>query len=710
MVKRAGYGLLVGLSAAVIALALWLGGALDTWENTTWMWRVRALAHPTASTPKIKLILLDQPSLDWGKKENQWAWPWPREVSAAILNFCHRGGAKAVAFDVLYTEPSFYGVGDDQAFGQAIKQGAPFAAAVFASGANSEARTWPEGPMPKPPDIQGLEAWRNRNAKVWQPEGSATFPISDVRSNAALLGNVASEPDGDGFYRHNAWFKVFDGRVLPTLGLAAYLADRERTGNPAQLSIEPGWLHVDDARLPIDHRGRSVLRFVGPSGTHQAFSAAAILQSELRLQEGGQPTIDPAVLKDCYVFFGYSAPGLYDLQPTPAGEKYPGVEIHATMLDNLLERSFLREAPRSVVTLLVVLLTVLAGIAGTLSRRAWQSVLGFAVFLAIPFGLGFAAYTRGFWWPVMVGEVGVGLSLVGAVVVNYATEGRQKAFLKSAFRHYLGAEVIEQIIEDPSRLKLGGEKRELTIFFSDIEKFSSFSERLDPPTLTALLNDYLSDMSAIIQAEGGYLDKYIGDAIVAFWNAPLDQADHAVRACRAAVRCSRKLAERRPEFEQRTGAVVKARIGMNTGAVAVGNMGSYERFNYTILGDAANLASRLEGANKAFGTYAMVSETTWEASGGQFVGRELGRLRVVGRKAPVRVYELAGLPGEPRPVYFAPFEEALALFYVGRFSEALARFEALAEDPASKSYTAQCRLLMEHPPVEWDGVLILTEK
>jgi adenylate cyclase len=380
------------------------------------------------------------------------------------------------------------------------------------------------------------------------------------------------------------------------------------------------------------------------------------------------------------------------------------------MLDNLLERSFLGDAPKGIVVPAVVLLSVLAGSAGTLSRKVWQTVLGFAVFLVIPFGLGFAAYGRGFWWPVMVGEVGAGLALVGAVVVNYATEGRQKAFLKSAFRHYLWAEIIEQIIADPSRLTLGGEKRELTIFFSDIEKFSGFSERLDPPTLTALLNDYLSDMSAIIQEEGGYLDKYIGDAIVAFWNAPLDQADHAVRACRAAVRCARKLAERRPEFEQRTGAVVKARIGLNTGAVAVGNMGSYERFNYTILGDAANLASRLEGANKAFGTYAMISETTWDASGGQFVGRELGRLRVVGRKAPVRVYELAGLPGEPRPAHFAPFEAALALFYEGQCEAALARFETIADDPASRIYAAQCRERIEHPLTEWDAVLNLTEK
>jgi adenylate cyclase len=173
----------------------------------------------------------------------------------------------------------------------------------------------------------------------------------------------------------------------------------------------------------------------------------------------------------------------------------------------------------------------------------------------------------------MAGETAVALALVGATIVNYATEGRQKAFIKSAFKQYLGAEVIEQLIADPGRLQLGGERRTLTLFFSDIEKFSSFSERLDPPTLTTLLNDFLSDMTDIILEEGGYLDKYIGDAIVAFWNAPLDQADHAVRAVRSAIRCQRRLAERRDEFFQRTGALVKMRVGINTGEVVVGKHG-----------------------------------------------------------------------------------------------------------------------------------------
>ena len=703
MLKKLLYGILVGLGAAAVAAALWLSGLLDRIEFTPWSWRVRAFARPTPATERIKVILLDQASLDWGKTENGLSWPWPREVYGPIMDFCRRGGAKAVAFDFLYTEPSVYGVSDDEALGAAVGRTPGFVGAVFMGTASGDAETWPEDVPDRTPVFRGLEKWLASARDVTAPK--AAFPIPEVATNAAMLANVSDQPDMDGVFRRAALFRVFDGRAVPSLGLAAYLV-----GEQAEVKLEDGWLRVGDHRVPMDPAGRSILQFVGESGTHEAFSAAAIIQSELRLQAGEKPVVDPAALKDCYVFLGSSAPGLLDLRPTPISKVYPGVEIQATMLDNLLSSFFLRDVSRESVLLVTLLMALVSGIAVTLSRRVGQSIAAFVLFLPVPIAAGFGAYAQGFWWPVVVGELAVALALVGGVVVNYATEGRQKAYLKQAFRHYLGAEVIEQLIADPSKLKLGGEKRELTLFFSDIEKFSSFSEKLDPPTLTALLNDYLSDMGAIIQEEGGYLDKYIGDAIVAFWNAPVAQPDHAVRACRAALRCQRKIAERREEFKQRTGATVKARIGINSGEVVVGNMGSHDRFNYTVLGDAANLASRLEGANKAFGTYLMVSESSWSQAKGQFVGRELGQLRVVGRQTPVRVYEVMGLAGEQKPAWVADYERGLQLCCSGQWAEALKAFEKCPDDAASKVYADRCRKLLSAPSEKWDGVWNLTEK
>lgn len=690
MRKKLFYGFLLGLVSAFIALIL----KLDGLENYAWMWRVRTMAHPSPATRQIKLIKLDQASLDWGKNTLSLSWPWPREIYGALLDFCKRGGAKAVAFDVLFTEPSSYGVNDDQALGAAIRRGPPFVGAVFL-GDQGEFTNWPAAVPVKVPVFQGLEKGSVGVSNPWKNAPRAAFPIAAVATNAALLANVNDIPDFDGVFRRATLLRSFGGHVLPSLGLATYLA---------------GGGALDAGRLPLDARGRAILRFIGPSGTHQAFSAARIINSELALREGKEPETKPQVVKDGYVLFGFTAPGLLDLRPTPASKVYPGVEIHATALDNILTRMFLRDATPWVAVLATLWLALSAGIAGTLSRKAWQSVLGFVVFLPIPFALGFGGYALGWWWPIAPGFVATLLALIGAVVVNYATEGRQKAFIKNAFRYYLGAEVIEQLIADPSKLKLGGEKRELTIFFSDIEKFSGFSEKLDPPMLTALLNEYLGAMGAIIKEEGGYLDKYIGDAIVAFWNAPMPQTDHAARACRAALRCQRLLTERREEWRGKFGAIVKSRIGLNTGAVVVGNMGSAERFNYTMLGDAANLASRLEGANKAFGTYLMVSETTWRRNGGDFVGRELGQLRVVGRKTPVKVYELSGLPGAARPANFSAFEQALTLFYAGKFTAAEAAFEKWPDDPAAKAYAIQCQGLIAHPPSGWNGVLGLTEK
>jgi adenylate cyclase len=710
MLKRLIQGGTLGLAAAGVAFVLWATGLLDRFESVTWSWRVKAFAAHTPPAPQVKVILLDQASLDWGKKENGWAWPWPRTVYSAVLDFCRRGGAKAVAFDVLYTEPSAYAAEDDKAWGDAIRRTPGFVGAIVLSPKSGAATNWPDS-LPAPgTSWTGLDQWLTRNRSGHTVMSRATFPIPEVATNSTLLANVSDEPDPDGQCRRAALFRVFDGKPVPSLGLAAFLAGERGASRVLPLRPEDGWLHVGDKKVPIDGHGNAILGFHGRKGFHETCSAAAVIQSELRLQAGEKPVLNPEVFKDAYVFFGFSAPGLLDLRPTPLSPVFPGTEIHATALDNLLTAMFLRQAPAVLVAIVTMLLGLLSGAVVALSRNARQTVLAFAVLLPVPVLGAFAAYAFGWWWPLVVTEAPVAAALVGGVVLNYATEGRQKAFLRRAFKHYLGAEVIDQIVADPSRLQLGGEKRDLTLLFSDIEKFSSFSEKLDPETLTHLLNEYLSDMTDIILAEGGYLDKYIGDAIVAFWNAPAAQPDHAVRAVRTVLRCQRMLAEKRPHYQQKTGVILKARIGVNTGEVTVGNMGSRDRFNYTVLGDAANLASRLEGANKVFGTYNLISETTWLQTQGQFHGRELGRLRVVGREQPVRVYEILGFGGEPLPGFLADFEAGLKFCLASQWPEALERFARHPEDPPSVAYAAQCRTRLRAESRAWDGIWSLTEK
>ena len=699
--------LLIGLVAAALALLASARRWLDPLEFGTWSWRVHQFAQPSPSTPKISIILLDQASLDWGATESGWSWPWPRSVYGALLDFVQRGQPRAVAFDVLFTEFSSYEVADDEALGAAIARAQPFVGATYLGREARQTMVWPEVLQRPRPWLDGLEAWLNAERAEKLVEPGAAFPVFYISTNATLLANVNDGPDRDGVFRRATLFRVFDGEAVPSLGLATF-----RAAHPeVPLALEPGRLRVGARVLPVDDQGRITLRFRGGIDTYPVYNAASVIQSEMRLQSGETPALSPDIFKDHYVFFGFSAPGLKDLRPTPVAGNYPGVGIHVTMLDNLLEADALRDPPGWLVGLATLLLAWV-GAAGTLySRKAWQSVVAFLVVLAIPVALGFVGYALGAWWPMASGLTGAGLALVCGVIVSYATEGRQKRFIKSAFKQYLGETVIDEIIADPSRLKLGGEKKELTMFFSDLEKFSSFSEKLDPPQLIELLNIYLSDVGRVLMEEGAYLDKFIGDAIVAFWNAPVPQADHALRAVRAALRCQRLLAGKQAEYVERAaGMPVRMRIGLNTGQVVVGNMGSADRFNYTMLGDAANLASRLEGANKAFGTYLMVSETTWSQLGGAVPGRELARIRVVGRKNPVLVYEPLALPGEPAPTWLPTYEKGLACVRERQWSAAAELFATLSGDAAASVYAKRCRALAEGIEADWDGVWNLTEK
>ena len=726
MPNKVFHGLGIGISAAVLALGLWAFGALDRFEAKTWDWRVTSLAKPSPFTGKIRLIFIDQQSLDWVNKEMALRWPWPREVYRPILEFCRRQGAKAVVFDMLYTEPSSYGVDDDRSFGAAIAQTTGFVNTIFLGRETGQTTTWPTNIPASPVKIRNLQAWLaagNHNRLV-MPQ--ATFPIPEVATNASLLGNVEARPDPDAIFRRLPLFAVFDQQVVPTLGLAAYLAAATGT----TLSIESRTLTIKSpARvsqsairnpqsailrsIPLDRHGKTILHFRGPSATHQRFSAAAVIQSELKLQAGETPPITgPQAFKDCYVFVGCNAPGLLDQRPAPVGRIYTGVEIHATVLDNLLASDFIRDTPWPATAALTLLLSVLWGMATLYCRNARDTAVAFVVALPIPAILCVAAYIQGFWLPFLVQETVTALALVGAVLVNYATEGRQKRFIRGAFKQYLSEDVIAQIVQHPERLQLGGEQRTLSILFSDLQGFTTISEGLNPQELTALLNEYLTAMTDIIQDEGGTVDKYEGDAIIAFWNAPLAQDDHAERAVRAALRCQTALAEMRPGVHARIGKDLRMRIGLNTGPVVVGNMGSRNRFNYTILGDAANLASRLEGINKQFGTYTMISETTHAVMGKAFAAREISRVAVVGRKTPVRVFE----PMRPEAWAahagdFAQFAKGLSAFYEGRFAEAITHFEPLREkDPPAAAYWRKCQALRAESPAAWDGVWVMTEK
>lgn len=701
----------VGLAGSVFAIILYLPGWLNSWESKTWDWRVSLLARPGIATDDIRLIVLDQNSLHWGEEVNGLTWPWPRTVFSYVIDYCRRAGVKALAIDAIFTEPSTYGPDDDKALGDAIRSLKNVGGTIFLSRKSGGVSEWPEAYAPPTPKISHLEQWLDDEQT--HPEDivypRAFMPITELADSVSVICNVNQQPDKDGVYRRIKLFSIFDGVVIPGLGLGAYLAAHPG----ATISIEPKRLTVDRRTIPIDAKGEAILKFRGPTGTHRAYSVAAVLQSEIRLRDGLPPTIrEPDAFKDKYVFFGFSAAGLYDQRPVAVGGVYTGVEIHATLLDNYLSGDFIRTLPVGVILLIVIGLSLMCAGFSTIFNSPAKIFITSILFLSIPIFSAMVMYQKNYWFPLTVCEIALASTATLAGVVSYATEGRQKRFIKNAFKQYLNPTVIEQLIEHPDQLQLGGQRRMLSIFFSDIQGFTSISEQLEPEALTTFLNEYLTVMTDIIHDEEGTVDKYEGDAIIAFWNAPIDVDNHAERCVRAALRCQTELARLRPEFYDRVGKDVLMRIGINSGEAVVGNLGSRTRFDYTMIGDAVNLAARLEGTNKQFGTYTMVSEFTRNLFGEIFAVRELGRVAVVGRKEPVTVYEpLLWESYEQWKDIFSIFSEGLALFYKGEFSRAVDVFSRISDtDPAAESYLHKCHIMQETNMEDWKGVWVMTQK
>ena len=340
------------------------------------------------------------------------------------------------------------------------------------------------------------------------------------------------------------------------------------------------------------------------------------------------------------------------------------------------------------------------------------TLTGFAALTLIYLTLVVGAFHFSWWADPVLPGVSLALSFALAAAFSYATEGRQKLYIRHMFGQYMSGTVINHLLEHPEKLQLGGERRRVTLFFSDLAGFTTISERLSAETVVGLLNDYLSAMTEIILDEEGTVDKFEGDAIMAFWGAPLDQADQAARACRAALRQQAALKDLNQGFAGLDLPPLSMRIGLHTGDAIVGNLGSAKRFDYTVIGDTVNLASRLEGVNKFYGSYIMASETTVAECAGVVEFRELDLVAVKGKEQAVRVFEVLGLTGDLEPELIKrrqDFAQALELYRQRRFPEARAGFEAiLTENPAdgpTRVYRDRCRKFMEAPPpADWDTV------
>jgi adenylate cyclase len=481
--------------------------------------------------------------------------------------------------------------------------------------------------------------------------------------------------------------------------------------------------------IPVTPLGMMEVNFRGGAGAFQYVKANQVMQADDSIQIEQDRAIASVskkeLLKDAVVFIGVTAIGVFDMRAFPFDSNTPGVEGHANILDNLLSGDMLRHGDGKTGTVwLFVIMTVGALLFGFAVERL-ESIPALLLFVAV-MGGGYVVDQKVLFdanenWNNSILLIEITTMFVLTFAVKYILEEKNKKFIRGAFAKYVSPSIIDSIMKDPTKLTVGGEKRDLTIVFSDIRSFTSFSEKMDAKALSNFLNDYLGRMTDIVFETEGTLDKYIGDAVMAFWGAPLDQPKHAANACRAAVKMQQTLREQRPYFKQKYDIDVNVGIGINSGPVAVGNMGSERIFEYTVIGDHVNLASRIEGLTKDYHSAILTTRFTLDliAQSGEPLPphRVLDSVKVKGKKVAVELIQILDVELS---------KDGLDLFQQGRdlysrqiWDEAISKFELAAkaltfegaEDRMSREFIDRCQEFKTNPPgADWDGAWVMTTK
>ena len=696
-----------------------------------------------ASGGETVIVTIDEKSLsELGR------WPWPRTVIARLIDQLKAYGVKAVGFDVIFSEP------DENS---SLKTIAELSREVERSGLpDAKLKVFLENKR-RTADTDAdlansIERAKNitlgyffhtsaKDAGFMTPEqinaGAANIANSRYQmirasqkaddqafvhaysavSNLKILSDVAENsgyfnafPDSDGVIRWAPLVIKFQDDYyssLPISVLLQYLDWPMLSLKVADFGVES--VKLDNLTIPTDEAGRLLVNFLGPAKSFPHYSISDIIHGRL----------SPELFKDKIVIVGATATGIYDMRVTPFSAVYPGVEIHATVIDNILHQSFLIHSgwTKFIDICMIILLGLIVGLAIP-RAKAVHGVLLILILLIVFVGINTYLFAHYNIWLNLIYPVFTMMTTYLAITVyRYITEEREKKKIRGAFQYYLTASVINEMLKDPTKLKLGGDKKALSVLFSDIRGFTTVSETLTPEALVHLLNEYLTAMTDIVFKYEGLLDKYMGDAIMAVYGAPLDQPDHAVRACRTALDMMQELKKLQKKWSDEGRPVLDIGVGINSGDMVVGNMGSQMRFDYTVMGDSVNLGSRLEGINKEYGTNIVISEYTYAAVKDTLLCRELDSVRVKGKKLPVKIYELIGDNKDAalHEDFLRRFEAGLERYKQAQWDEAIAAFKQVLEirpgDPPSELYIRRCEDLKENPPpLPWDGVFTMTKK
>jgi adenylate cyclase len=680
-------------------------------------------------------------------------WPWPRTTIARLVDRLKADGARAVGFDIVFAEPDTNAnlktidalAREIQKSGLATpsvtnllnkKRGEADTDAILAASIEQAGNItlgyffhFPRKSNEKELAHITQQRIKENAARIENSRYTMINSTSDQSDDSFLPRAFAPEanigklsepaqnsgyfnmlPDRDGSNRWAPLVIAFDDNYYAALSISlvqAYLDFPALTLNLESYGVKS--IGIGDINVPTDESGRLLINYMGKARTFPHYSVADILS-------GKTPT---EAFRDKIVLVGATAVGIYDLRVTPFSSAYPGVEIHATIIDNILHRNFLKHSTTThfIDICAIIFFGLMIGLLIPRLAPVTGMIAAFLIVCAFVFINFLVFFKFNIWLNLVYPFVSMILIYLGITIYHYFKEEREKRKIRGAFQYYLNASVINDMLKDPAKLKLGGDKKNLSVMFSDIRGFTSISEKLTPEELVALLNEYLTAMTNKVFEYDGLLDKYIGDAIMAVFGAPLEQQDHAKRACLTALGMMKELHQLQKKWKAEGRPVIDIGIGINSGDMVVGNMGSTMRFDYTVMGDMVNLASRLEGTNKEYGTNIIVSEFTYQMVKDIMCCRELDGVRVKGKYKPVKIYELLAEKKDEAEYLglIDAFAAALALYREAKWDEAIAAFQKVLDikpgDFVSTMYMERCRNLKEHPPaLPWDGVFVMTKK
>lgn len=710
-------------------------GFVQRLENYTYDQRLQ-WTMPGTVDPRIVIVDIDERSL-----QEQGHWPWPRHQIAKMMDeLFDTYQIDVLGFDVIFAEPDGSSglsqleqlartdLKDNPAFNEAMVRLRPslrydqiFADSLknrrvalgyyFRHDGQADSRV---GSLPAP----ALATGSFDAAQVGAVQATGYAANLEVLQQAAASGgffNASPLVDADGVLRRISLLQMLDGQLYETLSLAvtrltmqgSELALNYADGDNSALALES--LQLGKRRIPIDENVAALVPYRGKQGSFVYVSASDVLQKK----------VAPDVLFGAIVLVGTTAPGLLDLRSAPMQESYAGVELHANMIAGMLDGN-IKERPAYVLGLNLVFILFMGGFLA-LALPALSPLAATA--LTAGTTLAMLAGNLYFWQiQNLILPLASSLVLISALFIfnmsyGYFVDARGKRMLARLFGQYVPPELVDEMAKDPGAYSLEGSSRDMTVLFSDVRGFTTISEGLDPRQLTQLMNEFLTPMTHVIHHHRGTIDKYMGDAIMAFWGAPVTDPDHARNALLAAMEMVAKLDSLQDHFKARGWPPIKVGVGLNTGDMTVGNMGSEFRLAYTVMGDAVNLGSRLESLTKNYGVAIMVSEFT-STRVPDFAFRELDCVRVKGKDKPVKIYEPIGLerdlkPGEREEL--ALYNEALTLYRSQQWAPArltLARLQQLA--PARALYDLYLARIahfeQQPPPADWDGTYTFLTK